>query len=194
MAAQRLHRWTADEYLAFEAKSDMRHEFFDGQIYDMAGGTEAHALIILNIAASFNGQLRRRPCKAYASEMLVEAGDCYAYPDVTVVCGQSQIARRNGIDVLLNPTLIVEVLSPSTEKADRETKFDSYRGIVDFCQYVLVSQHKPRIECYTRDSAGTWAFNVVEGIDAVLELTAIGCTLALRDVYDKVTFESAQED
>jgi len=194
MVAAKLHEWTVDEFLAFEAKSDTRHQLIDGQIYDMAGGTSQHSTIKVNTSASLHAQMRQRPCRLYDSDIMVRADSIYTYPDISVVCGEAEWLQRNGVDVLLNPTLIVEVLSPSTEKADRETKFDSYRSIVDFCQYVLVSQHKPRIECYTRDSAGTWAFNVVEGIDAVLELTAIGCTLALRDVYDKVTFESAQED
>jgi Uma2 family endonuclease len=189
MVAAKLHEWTVDEFLAFEAKSDTRHQLIDGQIYDMAGGTSQHSVIKVNTIIALGIQLRQRPCRLYDSDMMVRADSIYTYPDISVVCGEAEWLQRNGIDVLLNPTLIVEVLSPSTAKDDQTWKLNAYRRIPGVQQVVVIAQDTPKVTVHFLNAPDQPPL-IVEGIDAVLELTAIGCTLALRDVYDKVTFDS----
>lgn len=191
MAAIPNKRWTAEEYLAFERASDEKHEFIDGEIYLMSGGSENHAVIILNTGTTFNIQLRKRPCKAYVIDMRVRAGTTYTYPDVAVVCGKSDL-EDSVRDSLLNPTLIVEVLSPSTERYDRGRKFQHYRDIAFLQEYVLISQDAYRVERYLRNANDEWVLTDARGIDAVLDLPSIDCKLALADVYDKVVFEETE--
>jgi Uma2 family endonuclease len=194
MVAAKLHEWTVDEFLAFEAKSDTRHQLIDGQIYDMAGGTIEHDIITGNVFARLHAQLRGKGCTAYTANMLVQTAAQLFYPDVTVICGDSTLVKRHGIDVLLNPTVMIEVLSVSTRHVDQVVKLRAYGASSSVRQVVLIEQDQPGIEVYTWDDERVRTSVYITDIDAVLELTAIGCTLALRDVYDKVTFESAQED
>lgn len=184
-------RWTAEDYLAFERASDERHEFIDGQVYLMAGASENHNLITANVIIALGSQLRGRPCKLYPSDMRVRIGgrDDYHYPDISVVCGEAQI-EDDEQDTLLNPTLIVEVLSPSTEQFDRGKKFENYRLLPSLQEYVLIAQDRAHIEHYVRQEGGTWLYSEVKGLDAVGEITlpSIGCSLSMADVYDKVEF------
>lgn len=179
--------WTVEEYLAFERSSEERHEFIDGDIYMMSGASENHNLVALNTATSLNIQLRKRPCKVYMSDMRVGVpkGN-YLYPDVVVVCGTPMFADKN-VDTLLNPTLIIEVLSESTERYDRGRKFADYRTLPSLQEYILIAQDEAYVERYVRQD-DAWLLREVRGLEATLELNAIGCTLALAEVYDKVTF------
>jgi Uma2 family endonuclease len=180
--------WTAQEYLAFERKSAEKHEFLDGEIYLMTGATANHNLIVGNIYASLHAQLRQRPCVVYPSDMKVSASGLYTYPDVSVVCEPPRFedAKR---DVLLNPIVIVEVLSPTTENYDRGKKFRLYRALDSLQEYILAAQDSVRIERYLRQPDDQWLFTEAAEMDAQLELPSIGCTLLLSDVYEKVTFE-----
>ncbi|MBZ0286639.1 MAG: Uma2 family endonuclease [Anaerolineae bacterium] len=190
MSALSNPHWTADEYLAFERESQEKHEFVDGEIYLMTGASENRNLVVSNTLTSLNVQLRGRPCKVYPSDMLVEisaTGD-HHYPDVSVVCGEAMI-NRDKLDTLLNPTLIIEVLSPSTEQYDRGKKFQNYRSLESLREYVLIAQDAPRMEQFVRQEDGRWLLSDAVGLEAQVTLPSIGCTLALADVYDKVTFE-----
>lgn len=186
-------RMTEAEYLAFERASDIRHEYLDGHVYAMTGASRAHNLISTYTAASLINQLRGRPCEVYASDMRVRvsATGLYTYPDVTVVCGNPQFAD-SALDTLLNPVLVIEVLSPSTESYDRGKKFQHYRQLESLREYVLISQDSPRIERFLRQDDGTWLLTDAAGLDASLELASVACTLALAEVYEKVTFESEE--
>lgn len=187
-------RWTADDYLAFERASDEKHEFIDGQVYLMAGASENHNLITANVIIALGSQLRGRPCKLYPSDMRVRItrSDDYHYPDISVVCGEAQI-EDDEQDTLLNPALIVEVLSPSTEQFDRGKKFENYRLLPSLEEYVLIAQDRAHIEHYVRQDGGTWLYSEIKGLDSTSEirLPSIGCGLSMADVYDKVAFESA---
>ncbi len=186
-------RMTEAEYLAFERASDIRHEYLDGHVYAMTGASRAHNLISTYTAASLINQLRGRPCEVYASDMRVRvsATGLYTYPDVTVVCGNPQFAD-SALDTLLNPVLVIEVLSPSTESYDRGKKFQHYRQLESLREYVLISQDSPRVERFLRQDDGTWLLTDAAGLDASLELASVACTLALAEVYEKVTFESEE--
>ncbi len=131
-------------------------------------------------------QLKQRPCEAYISDMRVKAAEArhYYYPDSVVVCGVAQF-EDSQFDTLLNPTVLIEVLSPSTEAFDRGGKFAQYRKIPSLCQYLLVAQDQPYIDCFTRQDNG-WVLTETVGIDGVLALASIACSLSLREIYDKV--------
>jgi Uma2 family endonuclease len=188
MVAVQKRRWTAAEYLAFERASETKHEFVDGEVYMMAGASRAHNLILLNTASNLHQQLRPKSCEGYTNDMRVRVADeDFVYPDFVAVCGEPILADET-FDTLLNPTLIIEVLSPSTQTYDRVGKFRLYRTLESLQEYLLVAQDEARIERFLRQPDGQWLFAEAVGLDAALELASIGCTLALADVYEKVTF------
>jgi Uma2 family endonuclease len=179
-------RMTEAEYLAFERASETKHEYIDGHVYAMTGGSPAHNLITMYTAVSLANQLQGQPCAVYPSDMKIKANRDYVYADVSVVCGDPQYQDK---DILLNPIVVVEVLSPTTEQYDRGRKFQQYRQLESLQEYLLIEQDKPRIEHYLRQADNTWLLADAVGLDASLELPSIGCTLKLADVYQKVTFE-----
>lgn len=192
MAAKPKRKYISPEdYLAMESESSEKHEYFDGEIFDMAGASEEHATISSNINASLNFQLKKRPCKSYQSDLrvFIPATGLYTYPDVIVVCGKPQLVENADLDTLVNPTLIVEVLSPSTADYDKGTKFDYYRTIESLREYVLVWQDKKRVARYAKQADGSWVLHDFIGEDAEIILGSIDCKLSIEDVYDKVDFE-----
>jgi Uma2 family endonuclease len=191
MVAIQNQQWTPETYLAFERASAEKHEFIDGNVYAMTGASEAHNLINVNITIALGIQFRGRPCKLYANDMRVRiTNGNYVYPDIAIVCGEAQL-EDDQLDTLLNPTVIIEVLSPSTEQYDRGKKFERYRNVESLQEYLLVWQEGAHIERYVRQEVG-WLLTEAKGLDARLELSSIGCTLALAEVYDKVTFDEEQ--
>jgi len=186
--ANTLPAFTAEEYLAQERAASFKSELIDGRIVAMAGASRAHNVVAFNILGELRPQLKGRRCEAYGSDMRVEiaAAGLYTYPDASVVCGQPRFGDAHG-DTLQNPTVIFEILSPTTEAYDRGEKFARYRRLDSLEAYVLVSQAEMRVEWYTRQpGSGTWLYNAVEGGEATVALASIGCTIALREVYDKV--------
>lgn len=189
MAAIPEKRWTAEEYLAFERASDEKHEFLDGEVYLMPRANRAHNLITVNTSTTLHVALRQTPYEVYASQMRVKAPGTkggYLYPDVMVVCGEVQLEDKY-LDTLLNPTVIVEVLSSSTESFDRGTKFQHYRVMDSLQEYLLIAQDAAHIEHYARRADGQWLLSDAKGLEAVVELRSVGCRLALADVYNRVT-------
>jgi Uma2 family endonuclease len=188
MVANAQKKWTVEEYLAFERQSEERHEYFDGEIFAMSGASEQHILITGNTFSSLLVQLRKRPCKVYPIVMRVKVSPIkYTYPDISVICGEPQFEGPI-VDMLLNPTVIVEVLSPSTEIYDRGKKFEYYQTLESLQEYLLIAQDIVRIEHYVRQTSGGWFYSQVKTLESVIELPSINCTLLLTDVYDKVTF------
>jgi Uma2 family endonuclease len=188
MTAVPVKRWTPEEYLEFERRSAEKHDLFDGEIYMMSGASRRHNLIAGNLYAALHTQLRARQCEAYINDMRVRIERRnYVYPDVVVVCDPPHL-EDDQLDTLLNPTLIGEVLSPTTEQYDRGRKSQAYRAVDSLREYVLVAQDRPYVERYVRQDAG-WLLTEVTGLDATLTLDAIGCTLPLRDLYERVNFE-----
>ena len=172
---------TAEQYLELERTSEIRHEFLDGLVYAMAGESPDHSTICFNLASAIGAQIRDKPCRGFSPNMKVRAGigGLYAYPDLMIVCGNDQHG-----DVLLNPTVIFEVLSPSTEKYDRGEKFRRYRTEIDSLQdYVLVSQDQFRVEHHHREADGAWSQTEAIGKDGAVALKSIDCVIPLTEVY-----------
>lgn len=182
---------SAEEYLEFERAAFEKHEYFDGEIFDVAGTSIEHAEISSNIGASLNFKLKKRPCKSYQSDLRVHipATGLYTYPDVIVVCGKPQLLDDTYLDTLLNPTLIVEVLSPSTADYDKGAKFEHSRTIESLEEYVLVWQDKKRVARYTKQKDDSWLLRDFIGEEAEIDLSSIKCTLTMDDIYDRVEFK-----
>ena len=180
--------YTPEEYLKRERMADYKSEYFAGEIIAMAGAKRKHNLIAGNIFAFLNTQLREAPCEVYTNDMKVQADKArqFSYPDVVVVCGEPQF-RDNEDDVLQNPVVIVEVLSPSTEAFDRGEKFLRYRQLESLQEYLLVTQNERRVEQFTKQADGSW--RMTETTEGSLTLESVGCVLSFDDIYNKVTFE-----
>lgn len=179
-----------EEYLALERESEFKSEYLDGVVYAMTGASIWHVQIVGNITAALNTQLRHRPCRVLASEMKVRMPDTrkFFYPDVSVVCGEPQFHDER-TDIILNPLLVIEVLSKSTEAFDRGGKFLAYQQLESLHEYLLVAQERPAVEQYVRQPDGTWTYRAVVGLDSSLALPSIECTLELSAVYDKVSWD-----
>lgn len=195
MSLQRRSRLTPEEYLAIERAADHRSEYFAGEMFAMAGASETHVTIAANTLALLVVQLKGRPCKAYGSEMRlkVSATGLYAYPDLMVVCGPLLFDDERR-DTLLNPTVLIEVLSDSTEAYDRGRKFGHYRTIESLSDYLLIAQDQPRIEHFARQPDGSWLYTPHDGLNQEAAISSIGCRLPLADVYDKVEFAREGEE
>src|SRR5215471_12150519 len=201
-APDRDHRlFTIDEYLALERTEAERHEYLDGCIYAMAGESPDHGRICMNLYGSLWPQLRGTPCEAFAKDTKVRCGPTprpgqpmqglFAYPDLVVVCGALQF-HDQAQDVLLNPTVLVEVLSPSTEAFDRGEKFRRYRAwLPTLTDYVLVAQDQAMIEHYQRQPDGSWHYRPLEGLDASLALPHLASAIPLSAIYERVQFQPA---
>ena len=181
------------EYLDQERQAENRSEFYRGQIYAMAGASRAHNLITVNLTRELSQRLKGRPCEVYSSDMKVKVkpSGLYTYPDVTVVCGEPRFDDAQN-DILLNPKIIIEVLSPSTEAYDRGDKFEHYRRLASLSDYILVSQHRCRIDHFSRQADGRWLLIEVNDLQADLALDSIGCALPLAEIYERVIFEGEE--
>jgi Uma2 family endonuclease len=183
-------RLTPQQYLEIERASKTKSEFFAGQMFAMSGGTRSHSLIAGNLLAALHLHLADSSCEVHSSDLRVkcEAAGLYTYPDVTVACGETHFEDPVE-DTLLSPTIVIEVLSPSTEAYDRGAKFRHYREIETLQEYVLVSQDAALVEHYLRQPDNTWRLSEARGLDAMLELPTIGCTLPLRTIYQRVRLD-----
>lgn len=183
--------YTEDEYFEFERTALGRWEYDNGQIRAMAGGTDDHSMISGTVARLLGNTLIPRGCRVYGSDMKVHCGDGYnTFPDVSVVCG-SRDYHRGRNDIILNPVLLVEVLSPSTEAEDRGPKFDHYRSIPTLIDYLLVAQDEARALLLTR-RADIWEFRHIAGLESTVFLTSLDVTLALSDIYTLIEFAPAE--
>jgi Uma2 family endonuclease len=186
-ASQR--KYTVEEYLEREERSETKHEFYQGEIIAMTGASFRHVQIARHLTVDLSSKLRGNPCQPLGSDMrlLIRSVGLYTYPDLTIVCGEPQFDARNA-NTLTNPTLLIEILSPSTERYDRTTKFGFYRQIPTLREYVLVSQHEARIEIFRRDQED-WKFADAVGIEATIPLTSVNCVLPLVEVYQGVELD-----
>jgi Uma2 family endonuclease len=177
---------TPEEYLALERSSEIKHEYADGEIFAMSGGTRAHSLVAGNVLAEVRAALSERDCEVHGSDLRIKipATGRYVYPDTSVVCGPPQFEDAEE-DTLLNPKVIVEVLSKSTEPYDRGDKFENYQSLASLREYVLLSQKKVRVEHYSRQPDGTWVLRVL-GAGETLDLPSIDCAIPVDRIYLKV--------
>jgi Uma2 family endonuclease len=181
-------RFTPAEYLSRERASDQRSELIKGQIYAMAGASRRHSLIVGNIFGEIRNGTRGRPCEAHPGDLRVKVQrtEMYTYPDIAAMCGTPELEDDHG-DTLLNPTVIVEVLSPSTESYDRGQTFAHYRRLDSLREYILVAQDTVSVEQYVRNGE-TWTYVAITDPDAVLRIDALGCEIPLRTIYEGVAF------
>ena len=178
--------WTREAYLEMERASPERHELHDGEVFAMSGASREHNLVVFNLAASLHGALKGRPCEAYMNEMRVgyPPQTRYLYPDAVVVCGGPRFEDRT-LDTLLNPTVVFEVLSASTESFDRGRKFKHYGAIESMREYVLLSQTEVRVEQFTRQGDGTWILRAL-GAGETLRLPSLDVALPVDALYERV--------
>lgn len=188
-SALRLRTFTEDEYLDLERKAKYKSEFIEGQIYAMAGSSPSHSLITANVIIALGLQLRGNQCRVYSNDLKVRIGRAgnYYYPDLTVACGQLQYHDEHQ-DVVLNPSIVVEVLSPATEADDRGRKWIHYQQIESLTDYIMVSQSEPFIEHYSRQSDGGWRYESCSDLTGVVTIHSIGYELSLTDVYQNIDF------
>ena len=184
------HYYTPEEYSALEGASDRRYEYWDGEIVCMSGGTLAHGQISRNVFRAIDRKLEGRPCQAFTADVAIKTpvSGFYRYPDASVVCGEVQTEQANGIEMLVNPVLIVEVLSPTTENRDRNEKRIAYQGIPSLREYWIVSQDIPHVTHYARDAAAWVRADYSQLADAI-DSASIGTVLTLAEIYQGVTFE-----
>jgi len=187
MIAQPKQYSTEQEYIQFERASIGKHEYFDGQIYAMTGASRIHNLIAGNTLAMLHRQLRKKPCEIFPSDMRVKVTrtGLYTYPDLVIICGKPEFTDDT-LDTLINPLVLIEILSPSTERYDRGMKFQNYRTIETLQDYILIAQDQYHVEHYSRQDTGQWLFQEAIGRESALTIRSIECTLTLGDVYEKV--------
>jgi Uma2 family endonuclease len=187
MQAAEQRKYTEDEYVALEQRSETKNELVNGEIYAMSGAKPRHNVIAANVIASLRAALRAHgsPCRVFSGDQRIrsEATGMNTYADASVACSPRFDAKYR--EALLNPTVIVEVLSKSTEDYDHGAKFAHYRTLPSFVEYVLVSQRKHEVEVFRRIEPGQWLLKVLEGDEAVVELTSLGCSIPLREIYEQ---------
>jgi Uma2 family endonuclease len=184
---------TLEEYLEIERKAEYKSEYCDGEMFAMAGAGENHNQLVMNLAIGLGSQFRSRPCRVYSNDMRVRvvATGLYTYPDVVVVCGERRYLDERR-DTLLNPSLLIEVLSPSTEAYDRGRKFESYRSIESLSEYLLVASDRVHVDLYTRQPDGRWLLTSASRLEDSLDLQSAGFRLALAELYEKVDLPGSQ--
>lgn len=198
-------RYTEDQYLSLERESEERHEYLDGQIFAMAGESPEHGAISINLVREVSAQLKGTRCQAFTKDMRVRSGPLprrrysqkglYSYPDLVIVCGELQLLDENR-DVIINPKVIIEVLSSSTEAFDRGEKFQRYRthnpALTD---YLIVAQNRPSIELFARQENGQWVIaESVTELSGNVHIASINCTLQLAEIYDRIEFPEEEEE
>lgn len=186
-----IRRFSVEEYLDRETAAEVRHEYHDGEILAMSGGTYSHSVVITNLLIALGSRLRGAPCRPLESNMRfrIDSRNRYVYPDVTVVCGPPQFDPRDRRQTtLLNPRVVFEVLSDSTQAYDRGEKFDAYRTIASIEEYVLITPDRPLVESYLRQADGSWRLDAYDGLQAVAKLRSLSIDVPLAEIYLDITF------
>lgn len=190
MAAHPKRKYTLEEYFDLERSTNERFEYWNGEIYSMSGVSENHAQIEGNSYLALRLGLQGRPCRVFPANMRIKVPSLppYRYADLSAICGQPSFEKIGGVDTLTNPTLIIEVLSDSTEAYDRGDKFTHYKSIPSLKEYLLIAQHRPHITQYVKQEDGSWSYGEVNDLSASLHRASVGCVLELSEVYRDVTF------
>lgn len=190
MSAQAKIVLSEEDFIAFEKQSVIKHEYFRGEIFAMAGTTFEHGLISGNLVAGIHGFLKGKPCVVQASEIKthIYQNSLFTYPDISVICGKP-IFAYNQNDIITNPKVIIEILSPSTEHYDRTTKFALYTQIPSLEEYILVHQDKPKTESFIKNEAGMWSESIdIVGIEKTFKIICLDFELAMKEVYQNIEF------
>jgi Uma2 family endonuclease len=189
MAVAALKYITEEEYLELEDAAEFKHEYYNGQIYDVAGGQAEHALITANLVRELGNRAGEGSCSVFSSDLRirVQSTGLYTYPDISVVCGELQLTDHNP-PAAENPTLLVEVISQSTQAYDRGEKWRHYQSIDSLKEYILIWQDRPRVEQFFRDSGEVWNYVLLEGLEVFITVQTVDGRIALRDIYRNVKF------
>lgn len=184
------HKLTIEEYIELDKNSEERYEYFDGEVFAMAGGSPEHGIIGGNVFAHLFLKLRGSQCQALNSEirLKVPAAPPYRYPDVSVICGEPVFEEQLGVKLLVNPLVLIEVLSPSTEGYDLGKKFTEYKSIASFQEYLAISQTIPHVIRYFRQANGFWVRHDIEGIESEVLLESLNVSLSLSEIYERMNF------
>ena len=194
MSSQPVTNWfTLEEYFALERASERRFEYREGEVVCMSGGSREHAAISRNILRHLANYLKKT-CAAFGTDLAlyVPGGLPYRYPDASVVCGDPRFRKINGLDALENPVLIVEVLSPTSADFDLGTKFEQYKSISEFAEYLVVAQSKVHVIRRIKRNDGTWNEAALETIDSVVRLETVGVDLRMSEIYEGISFAESQ--
>lgn len=196
MSAEVKRKYSLEEYLALERGSDVKYEYWDGEIFAMSGGTLWHDVVTANTYNALHDELKAKPCRALTGNMQIKTPKAlpYRYADGSVVCGKPEVERFHGNDLLLNPVLLYEVLSPSTEAYDRGDKFTVYKSIASLREYLLIAQHRPHVAQYIRQEDGSWLQREFNELADVVKLTSVECDLSLQEIYEHVIFDAAAKN
>lgn len=195
MAAHPQHWITPEEYLEIERAAEFKHEYFNGRMYLMPGGSYRHAKIGHNLSREIGNALKNGPCEVVGTDLRVRVSPdgLYTYPDLVVICGSPKFADKR-TDTLVNPALLIEVLSPSTELLDREFKFEQYRKEESLKEYVLVSQTEARVEVYRRGDEGLWMLTEFVGLEGAVRFDSIEASVPLAEIYAKVDLAANEQE
>lgn len=190
MAANPKRKYTLEEYFDLELSTNERFEYFDGEIFSMSGVSEQHDQIEGNSYLAIRLGLDGRGCRVFMANMRIKVPSLppYRYADVSATCEKPVFEKIGGVDVVTNPTLIIEVLSDSTEAYDRGDKFTHYKSILSLKEYLLIAQHRPHITHYVKQNDGSWSYDEVNDLSATIQLPSIDCVLELSEIYRDVTF------
>src|SRR5919199_2142128 len=192
MAANPERRYTLEEYFELERTSEERYEYWNGEIFCMSGVSEEHAEIETNLIVSLKLKLRGHGCRVFPANVRIKVpiAPPYRYADLSALCGEAEFEEIGGVDGLTNPTLIVEVLSPSTEAYDRGDKFTHYKSIPTLREYLLVAQHRPHVTHLYKQADGTWIHTEANDLASTVELSSLNCELPLSEIYQGVSFDA----
>ncbi|MCI0421816.1 MAG: Uma2 family endonuclease [Acidobacteria bacterium] len=195
MSSHPKFRVTPEQYLALDRKAEGKSEYYDGELFLMTGASRRHNLIVLNVGSELRAQLKSRQCEVYPSDMRVRIPNHtrYVYPDISVVCATPNFEDDQD-DILLNPTVVIEVLSASTEAYDRGRKFDDYRRIPSLQEYLLIAQDERRALLNSRRLDGQWLLSEASQPDDIIDLVSISCRLSFTEIYSKVNVDQPSPD
>lgn len=194
MSAQPKMRYTLEEYLELDRNSDERLEFWESEVFSMSGASDEHSQIEVNLIVSLDTRLSERGCRVFAANMRIKVPSLppYRYCDVSALCGEPQFEQIDGVDVLINPALIIEILSKSTEARDRGEKFTHYKSIPSFCEYLLIAQNRPNVSQFIKQGDGFWLHREFNALEDVVKLATCDCELSLREIYRRVKFDAGE--
>jgi Uma2 family endonuclease len=193
MSTQPQRHFTLEEYFALEHASEVKYEYWQGDVLAISGASPTHIQIQVNLITLLRSQLRGRPCRVFSADMRLKVPSLppYRYPDLSALCREPIFEVIGGLEVLTNPTCIAEILSPTTEAFDRGDKFTHYKSIPSFAEYLLIAQHRPHVGHYVKQSDDVWSYREFNDLSASLDIPALACQLLLADLYQDVTFESS---
>ena len=181
--------FTVEEYFEVEARTEYKNEYYQGEIFAMAGATIAHNDIVANLIGELRNRLRGSPCRVMPSDTRIKCRtNLYTYADALIVCGEREILKFKNLETLLNPRVVFEVLSESTESYDRGKKFEHYQTIPSFEEYVLVAQDRAHVDHFVRQSDGSWRLTMMDGLDSTFRLATVDCALPFQAIFEGVKF------